>query len=131
MVVTAASSLYKGHRYPCEIIAHCVWLYHRFPLSFREVEELMSQRGVVVGYETIRRWSAMFGQVYANRLRLRRADLATNGISMRSSSGSTARSTGCGARSTRTAKCSTSWCSHAGTRWPPRSSFRRLLTGLR
>ena len=47
MVVTAASSLYKGHRYPPEIIAHCVWLYHRFPLSFREVEELMLQRGVV------------------------------------------------------------------------------------
>ena len=54
MVVTAASSLYKGHRYLGEIIAHCVWLYHRFPLSFREVEELMLQRGVVVSYETIR-----------------------------------------------------------------------------
>jgi hypothetical protein len=49
--VTAASSSYKGHRYPPEIIAHCVWLYHRFPLSFREVEELMLQRGVVVSYE--------------------------------------------------------------------------------
>ena len=39
---------YKGHRYPAEIIAHCVWLYHRFPLSFREVEELMLVRGVIV-----------------------------------------------------------------------------------
>ena len=38
---------YKGHRYPAEIIAHCVWLYHRFPLSFREVEELMLVRGVI------------------------------------------------------------------------------------
>jgi putative transposase len=73
MVVTAASSSYKGHRYPPEIIAHCVWLYHRFPLSFREVEELMLQRGVVVSYETIRQWCAKFGQVYANRLRRRRA----------------------------------------------------------
>ena len=73
MVVTAASSSYKGHRYPSEIIAHCVWLYHRFPLSFREVEELMLQRGVVVSYETIRQWCAKFGQVYANRLRRRRA----------------------------------------------------------
>ena len=45
---------YKGHRYPAEIIAHCVWLYHRFPLSFREVEELMLVRGVIVTYETIR-----------------------------------------------------------------------------
>ena len=56
MVVTTASSSYKGHRYPPEIIAHCVWLYHRFPLSFREVEELMLQRGVVVSDETIRQW---------------------------------------------------------------------------
>ena len=43
---------YKGHRYPAEIIAHCVWLYHRLPLSFREVEELMLVRGVIVTYET-------------------------------------------------------------------------------
>ena len=70
--MTAASSLYKGHRYPPEIIAHCVWLYHRFPLSFREVEELMLQRGVVVSYETIRQWCAKFGQAYANQLRRRR-----------------------------------------------------------
>ena len=69
MVVTAASSLYKGHRYPGEIIAHFVWLCHRFPLSFREVEELMLARGVVVSYETIRAWCAKFGQAYANGLR--------------------------------------------------------------
>jgi putative transposase len=64
---------YKGHRYPVEIINHCVWLYFRFPLSFREVEELMLERGVVVSYETIRRWCAKFGQAYANQLRRRRA----------------------------------------------------------
>ncbi|WP_189327579.1 IS6 family transposase [Streptomyces flaveus] len=63
---------YKGHRYPVEIISHCVWLYHRFPLSLREVEELMLQRGVVVSYETVRRWCAKFGQTYANGLRRRR-----------------------------------------------------------
>src|SRR4029077_1284178 len=63
---------YKGHRYPAEIIAHCVWLYHRFPLSFREVEELMLVRGVIVTYETIRQWCAKFGQAYANQLRRRR-----------------------------------------------------------
>jgi putative transposase len=73
VVVTAASSSYKGHRYPPEIIAHCVWLYHRFPLSFREVEELMLARGVAVSYETIRQWCAKFGQSYANRLRRRQA----------------------------------------------------------
>lgn len=63
---------YKGHRYPVEIINHCVWLYFRFPLSFREVEELMLERGVRVSYETIRRWCAKFGQTYANQLRRRR-----------------------------------------------------------
>ncbi|MFJ1550830.1 IS6 family transposase, partial [Streptomyces sp. NPDC088246] len=41
----SASPSYKGHWYPVEVIAHCVWLYHRFPLSFREVEELMLERG--------------------------------------------------------------------------------------
>ena len=62
---------YKGHRYPAEIIAHCVWLYHRFPLSFREVEGLMLVRGVIVTYETIRQWCAKFGPVYAAGLRRR------------------------------------------------------------
>ncbi|GGX56077.1 hypothetical protein GCM10010341_90890 [Streptomyces noursei] len=56
--VESAAPSYKGHRYPVEIISHCVWLYFRFPLSFREVEELMLERGVVVSYETIRRWCA-------------------------------------------------------------------------
>ena len=68
---TAAPS-YKGHRYPVEIIAHCVWLCHRFPLSFREAGELMLARGVVVSCETIRRWCGKFGQAYASALRRRR-----------------------------------------------------------
>jgi putative transposase len=62
---------YKGHRYPVEVISHCVWLYHRFPLSFGEVEELMLERGVLVSHETVRRWCAKFGQAYANGLRRR------------------------------------------------------------
>jgi putative transposase len=60
---------YKGFRFPVEIINHCVWLYHRFPLSFREVEEMMLERGIVVSHETIRQWCAKFGQTYANGLR--------------------------------------------------------------
>ena len=52
--MTAAGSSYKGFRFPPEIISHCVWLYHRFPLSFRDVQELMLERGVDVSYETIR-----------------------------------------------------------------------------
>ncbi|BDQ24008.1 IS6 family transposase (plasmid) [Rhodococcus qingshengii] len=71
--VSTAMLSYKGHRYPVEIINHCVWLYFRFPLSFREVEEMMLERGVVVSYETIRRWCAKFGQAYANQLCRRRS----------------------------------------------------------
>ena len=67
----SAPPSYKGHRYPVEIIFHCVWLYHRFPLSYREVEELMLERGVVVSHETVQRWCAKFGQVYAGALRRR------------------------------------------------------------
>ena len=58
---------YKGHRYPAEIIAHCVWLYHRLPLSLREVEELMLVRGVIVTHETIRQWCAKFGSDRSTR----------------------------------------------------------------
>ncbi|MDX2826996.1 IS6 family transposase [Streptomyces ipomoeae] len=64
---------YRGHRYPVEVLSHCVGLYHRFPLSFREVEELMLQRSVIVSYKTIRRWCVKFGQAYANGLRRRRS----------------------------------------------------------
>jgi hypothetical protein len=60
--VGSASPPCKGHRYPVEVISHCVSLYFRFPLSFREVEELMLERGIVVSNETIRRWCAKFGQ---------------------------------------------------------------------
>ncbi|WSI45561.1 IS6 family transposase (plasmid) [Streptomyces sp. NBC_01340] len=72
MSVGSAPPSYQGHWYPAEVIAHCVWLYHRFPLSFREVEELMLERGVVVSYETVRRWCVKFGQGYAGALRRRR-----------------------------------------------------------
>ncbi|PWI04648.1 IS6 family transposase [Streptomyces sp. NWU339] len=69
----SASPSYQGHRYPAEVISHCVWRCSRFPLSFREVEKLMLQRGVLVSYETVRRWCLKFGQAYANGLRRRRA----------------------------------------------------------
>ena len=70
--MAVVSPSYKGFRYLVEIISHCVWLYHRFLLSFHEVEELMMERGVVVTYETIRQWCRKFGQTYANALRHRR-----------------------------------------------------------
>ena len=49
-----AASTYRRHRFPGEVIAHCVWLYHRFSLSFRDVEEMMAARGLTLTYETIR-----------------------------------------------------------------------------
>jgi putative transposase len=60
---------YKRHRFPPQIIAHAVWLYFRFPLSLRLVEEMLRERGIVVSYETIRRWAIKFGEDYARRLR--------------------------------------------------------------
>jgi putative transposase len=64
-------SLYHRHRFPGEIFGHCVWLYFRFALSFRDVEEMLAMRGVVLTYETVREWCLKFGQTYANNLRRR------------------------------------------------------------
>ena len=63
---------YRGYRFPPDIISHSVWLYHRFSLSFRDVEDLLAERGITVTYETIRQWCATFGLEYARRLRSRR-----------------------------------------------------------
>jgi putative transposase len=63
---------YKRHRFPPEIIAHAVWLYFRFPLSLRLVEEMLLERGILVSYETVRRWALKFGPAYARRLRRKR-----------------------------------------------------------
>ncbi|MGI9477877.1 MAG: IS6 family transposase, partial [Hyphomicrobiaceae bacterium] len=52
---------YRCHRYRIEIIQHAVWQYFRFPLSFRDVEDLLAERGIDVSYETVRRWSIKFG----------------------------------------------------------------------
>ena len=60
---------YKRHRFPSEIISHTVWLYFRFPLSLRLVEEMLLERGILVSYETIRRWALKFGADYARRLK--------------------------------------------------------------
>jgi len=63
---------YAGHRFPPAIIAHTVWLYFRFALSYRDVEEMLAERGVILTYETVRQWCRKFGQAYANALRRRR-----------------------------------------------------------
>jgi transposase-like protein len=61
-------SRYYGYRFPPEIISHAFWLYHRFCLSFRDVEDLLAERCILVTYETIRRWCQKFGPDYARKL---------------------------------------------------------------
>jgi putative transposase len=72
MPAFTSTNSYKHHRFPAEIISHGVWLYYRFCLSYRDVEELLFARGVIVTYEAIRKWCLQFGQAYANQLRRRR-----------------------------------------------------------
>ena len=63
---------YTRHRFPPAVIQRAVWLYFRFPLSFRDVEEMLAERGIDVSYETIRRWVWKFGPTIAARVRSRR-----------------------------------------------------------
>jgi putative transposase len=63
--------LYHHHRFPSEIVAHAVWLYFRFPLSLRMVEDLLAARGITVSHQTIRTWAEKFGRNFANRIRRR------------------------------------------------------------
>ena len=73
--MNAKTPIYRGYRFPSEIISHAVWLYYRFCLSFRDVEDLLAERGVIVSYETIRQWSRKFGAEYARKLKRRQGRL--------------------------------------------------------
>ncbi len=73
--MTTTTISYQRHRFPSAIISHAVWLYHRFCLSFREVEELLAERGIIVTYESIRCWCLKFGQAYARQLKKRQGQL--------------------------------------------------------
>src|SRR6516165_5469387 len=68
---TSARTRYAGYRFPAEIIGHAVWLYFRFPLGLRMVEELLAARGIFVSHETVRQWARKFGQQFANQIRRR------------------------------------------------------------
>ena len=70
-MTTAARNRYAGHRFPPEVISHAVWLYFRFPLSLRMVEEMLAARGILVSHETVRQWARKFGQDFANQIRRR------------------------------------------------------------
>ncbi|MFF3786878.1 hypothetical protein [Streptomyces sp. NPDC001933] len=81
-VGAGAAVPYKGFPFPAEVIAHAVWLYHRFPLSFREVEELLMARGITVSHEAVHRWCDRFGPHARPRCAAARRP-ATSSISMR------------------------------------------------
>lgn len=68
---TTSKSIYRGHRFPAEVIEQAVWLYFRFPLSLRMVEDLLAARGIIVSHETVRCWAEKFGRIYANKIRRR------------------------------------------------------------
>ena len=70
-MMTSARARYAGYRFPCKIISYAVWLYFRFPLGLRMVEELLAARGIIVSHETVRQWACKFGQQFANRIRRR------------------------------------------------------------
>ena len=69
--MTHRESLYRRHRFPPEVIQHAVWLYYRFNLSHRDIEDLLARRGILVTHESIRLWCNKFGPRYAHRLRRR------------------------------------------------------------
>ena len=68
-------SRYQRHRFPPEIISYAIWLYHRFTLSFRDVEDLLAERGICVSYESIRRWCLKFGPDFAREIRRKQGRL--------------------------------------------------------
>ena len=71
--MNSKSPSYRGYRFPPEIISHAVWLYHRFCVSFRDVEHLLAQSGITVSYEAVRLWCIKFGPEYARRLKRRQS----------------------------------------------------------
>jgi hypothetical protein len=121
---TPLTNRYKNHRFPAEIISHAVWLYLRFCLSYRDVEEVLFAGGVIVTYEAIHQWCQKFGQPYANELRRRRSRPgATWRTWTRCFSPSMGHGIISGVPSIRTATCWIFSCKSVGTRRLRRNSF--------
>src|SRR5271169_7030536 len=113
---------YRRHRFPPVVIQHAVWLYLRFTLSYRDVEELLAERGLDVSYETVRSWVLKFGPITHAGCGGAVRGRAIAGISTRWSSGSPASICTCGARSIMKARFSKSLFSADGTNAQPSSS---------
>ena len=108
---TCRDPLYRRHRFPPEVISDAVWLYFRFPLSLRMVEEMLAARGICVTYETVRQWGKKFGKAFSDQIRQRapaRGDKWHMDEVVISIAGGC---TGCGAPSIKMASFSTSWSS--------------------
>src|SRR6516164_9477026 len=105
------SSRYSGCRFPSKIISYAIWAYHRFCLSFRDVEDLLAERGILVSYETIRLWCQKFGADYVRKLKRLQGRLGNHWhldeVFLRINGNCSIS----GARSIKTATSSTSWCS--------------------
>ena len=71
MTRLARDPLYRRHRFPADVIAHAVWLYFRFPLRLRMVEDMLAARGIIVSHQTVRLWAEKFGRHFANDIRKR------------------------------------------------------------
>src|SRR5215831_2463040 len=106
------SLCYRRHRFPPTVIQHAIWLYLRFTLSYRDVEDLLAERGLEVSYETVRRWVLKFGPLIARQLRRHRPPgRAIGGPWTRWWCGSPVSRCISGAPSITRARCSTCWCS--------------------
>ena len=98
------------HRFPAELISHAVWLYHVFSLSFRDVELLLAERGVIVSYESVRQWCLKFGAGFADKMRRRRPRPGDKWYMDEVFIRIKGELHFCGAPLTRTGSCSISWC---------------------
>jgi hypothetical protein len=129
MAPSASTNLYKYHRFPGEIISHAVWLYFRFPLSYRDVEELLFVRGVIMSYEAIRKWCWKFGQATPINCAAGASGLATNGTWKMCFSPSIENDITCGGPLIKTATCWIFLCKAVGTSKRRRNSSASYSRG--
>ena len=123
----SATPNYRRYRFPSEIIAQAVWLYHRFKLSFRDVEDLLAERGITVSYEIIRQWCRTFGPQYARRIKRRLGPRGDRWFLTSLSFRFRASDVICGEPMTRTVILSISSCKKSKDTQAAKRFFRKLL----
>jgi len=106
---------FARHQFPPDVIRHAVWLYLRFTLSYRDVEDMLAERGLDLTYETVRRWVTKFGPMFAKELRKRRPRPTSRWHLDEMVVKIAGKRNGFGVRWTRKARCSISWCNRGGT----------------